>query len=557
LPQNKQDFYHMKNEQQEDNTNSNRRKFLSQVGGVIAATVALGAVSVSAQTPEKGEVDGDDNSRHSLQNRRRNNARKIRRDAAHERFEETANHHPTNGDENLYANKIGNYSKTMPHDANGVVAGYAYNALLNAMQTGNPTDFDAIPQGGTAKQANPQGALAFSLDSADSNALTIAVPPAYASETEAAEMAEVYWQAVTRDVSFADYATDATIGSAVNDLNRFARFSGVTRNSIFRGQSSGDLVGPYISQFLYKPIPQGPRVVEQKLKVPVANVNFMTNYSEWLNVQNGFAPTGAFAFDPTTRFIRNGRDLGEWVHRDYSFQGFLDAALILLSFGGGALADTNPYKTSVNQGGFVQFGGPHVLDMVSRAGLLGLKAAWFQKWSVHRRLRPEAFAGDVHNKLVSGAVRPIHPKLLSSPVLPLIFNQTGSYLLPMAFAEGSPAHPAFPSGHATIAGACTTILKAFFKESFVVPNSVVPSPDGLSLTQFAGTLTVGNELNKLAANISIGRDTAGVHWRSDGIEGMNLGEEVAISLLKDYKETYNENFAGFTFTRFNGSSITI
>jgi membrane-associated phospholipid phosphatase len=552
----------MKNEQQEDNTNSNRRKFLSQAGGVIAATVALGAIGVSAQVSEKGEFEttkenSDDAARHSRHNRRRNKAKRIRQEAAQERFQETVTNHPNNGDENLYANKIGNYSKALPHDANGAVAGYAYNALLNAMQTGNPADFDAIPQGGTAKQVTPQAAFAFSLDSADSNALPLAVPPAYSSETEGAEMAEVYWQAVTRDIPFADYGTDATIGAAVTDLNRFARFGGVTRNSIFRGQSAGDLSGPYISQFLYKPIPQGPRVVEQKLKVPVGGINFMTNYSEWLNVQNGFAPTGAFAFDPTTRFIRNGRDLGEWVHRDYSFQGFLDAALILLSFGGGALADSNPYKTSINQGGFVQFGGPHILDMVSRAGLLGLKAAWFQKWSVHRRLRPEAFAGDVHNKLVNGTARPIHPKLLASPVLPLIFNQTGSYLLPMAFAEGSPAHPAYPSGHATIAGACTTILKAFFKESFVVSNPVTPTGDGLSLTPFAGTLTVGNELNKLAANVSIGRDTAGVHWRSDGIEGMNLGEEVAISLLKDYKETYNENFAGFTFTRFNGASITI
>jgi hypothetical protein len=142
-------------------------------------------------------------------------------------------------------------------------------------------------------------------------------------------------------------------------------------------------------------------------------------------------------------------------------------------------------------------------------------------------------------------------------VLPLVNSQYGSYLLPMAFPEGSPTHPAYPAGHATISGACTTILKAFFKESFVVPSPVQPSSDGSTLNTYSGTLTVGGELNKLASNISIGRDTAGVHWRSDGIEGMNLGEEVAISLLKDYKETYNENFAGFSFTRFNGSPITI
>jgi PAP2 superfamily len=550
----------MKNIETESEMKSDRRKFLGQVSGAIAASIAIGTVGVSAQSSEKGKLENVEKGGEfgpQSHNSRRNRARKIRREAAQERFSETVSNHPDNGDEDRYANKIGSYSKAIPHDGNGLVMPSAFAALVNAMESGEPADFDAIPMGGTVRQVSPQAALAFSLDSADSHAVPIAVPPAYASENQGAEMTELYWQAVTRDVLFSDYATDSLIGQAVTDLNRFSRFSGVTRSSVFRGQTPGDLVGPYISQFLYKPIPQGPRVVEQKLRVPVSNVNFMTNYSEWLNVQNGLAPSGVFTFDPTTRFIRNNRDLGEWVYRDYSFQGFLEAALICLSFGGGALADSNPYKTSINQAGFVQFGGAHILDMVSRAGLLGLKAAWFHKWSVHRRLRPEAFAGDVQNKLISGASRPIDAKLLASPVLPLLFSQNGSYLLPMAFAEGSPTHPAYPAGHAAIAGACTTILKAFFKESFVVPSPVVPSSDGLSLTPFAGPLTIGNELNKLAANISIGRDAAGVHWRSDGIEGMNLGEAVAISLLKDYKETYNENFAGFTFTRFNGTSITI
>ena len=71
-----------------------------------------------------------------------------------------------------------------------------------------------------------------------------------------------------------------------------------------------------------------------------------------------------------------------------------------------------------------------------------------------------------------------------------------------------------------------------------------------------GNLTVDNELNKLAANISIGRDTAGVHWRSDGIEGMNLGEKVAITMLENYKDTYNEVFAGFTIRKFDGTNVS-
>ena len=102
------------------------------------------------------------------------------------------------------------------------------------------------------------------------------------------------------------------------------------------------------------------------------------------------------------------------------------------------------------------------------------------------------------------------------------------------------------------------MLKAFFNESFVIPNPVEASADGLSLTSYSGTpLTVGGELNKLAANVAIGRDTAGVHWRTDGIEGMNLGEAVAIGILQDYSTTYNEAFQGFSLTKFDGTTITI
>ena len=38
--------------------------------------------------------------------------------------------------------------------------------------------------------------------------------------------------------------------------------------------------------------------------------------------------------------------------------------------------------------------------------------------------------------------------------------KNGAYFLPQAFPEGSPQHPSYPQGHATIAGACVTILKA-------------------------------------------------------------------------------------------------
>ena len=102
------------------------------------------------------------------------------------------------------------------------------------------------------------------------------------------------------------------------------------------------------------------------------------------------------------------------------------------------------------------------------------------------------------------------------------------------------------------------MLKAFFDEAHVIPAPVVMSPDGLSLVPYKGAaLTVGGELNKLASNISLGRDVAGVHWRSDGIEGLKLGEVVAMKVLTQLRTTYPEHFDGFRFTRFDGSNITI
>ena len=102
------------------------------------------------------------------------------------------------------------------------------------------------------------------------------------------------------------------------------------------------------------------------------------------------------------------------------------------------------------------------------------------------------------------------------------------------------------------------MLKAFYNEAFVIPSPVVASADGTTLLPYAaGPLTVGNELNKLASNISLGRDATGVHWRTDGFEGMHLGEAAAIALLQDMRRTYNEPFTGYTLTKFDGTPITI
>jgi len=505
----------------------------------------------------------------------------LRRDRAKAQRDLPLPDHLTNGDEDAYAKKIGNFSKGLPHNALGEVDLAAYDALVMACATGAPSDFEAIPMGEPdlskrRKLVNPQAGLAFDLSGADSHHLAMPAPPAFASAEQAGEMVENYWMALTRDVPFSMYATHALTNAAVTDLNKLSEYSGpkvngkVTTGTLFRGLTAGDLSGPFLSQLMLKSARFGAEVIEQKIQTTVPNVDYMTTYDKWLEVQRGVKQPPN-TFDPTRRYIRNGRDIGQYVHIDVLFQGYFDACLILaepLATGGvGApLNPGNPYATSRNQEGFGLFGPPHIKGLLGEAAVQALKAVWYQKWFVHRRMRPEVFAGRIHNHLKHpvDAPYPIHADVLNSAALAQVQSRYGgAALLPMAFTEGSPLHPSYGAGHATVAGACVTILKWFFDETAPVgdPMEADPATNGTTLRAYtgpdAGALTVGGELNKLAANIGIGRNLSGVHWRSDYAASLRLGEAVAIAILGDFRETVNEDFAGCTFTTFDGMRIMV
>jgi len=540
-----------------------RRDFLKKAGstGALAATLGTGltgGIFASADVDAK-QIESQQ------PNRRRSQAFRLRKDAARSYLFERNFTQYSNGDEDLYDDKRASFSKCLPHNDLGEVELDAYAKFLAALDSGSSAAFEAIPLSPIAsrKLANPQAAYAFDMIGTDSHATDLHPAPAFASAEMAAELGEVYWQALTRDIPFRDFDINPDIAAAIDDLNNFSAMLGpkenglVTATTLFRGGVPGDLIGPYISQFLWHDIPYGPTTIVQRYQVPLAGENFMIDYDEWLAIQRGASPVTSISFDTTPRYISNGRAMGEYVHKDVVFQAFFNTALIIASYGPDALAPENPYLNSNTQAGFVTFGLPHLLDFVVKAARVGLEGAWFHKWLVHRRLRAEVFAARVENQLNGSKHYAIHPDILNSAAVETLFNINGNQLLPQAFPEGSPTHPAYPAGHSVLAGACATMLKAFFNEDFVIPNPVEAAVDGLSLDAWLGNdLTLGHEINKLASNISVGRCMAGVHYRTNSF-GIQIGEEQAIGILRDYSKTYNERFNGFSLTKFDGQRIRI
>lgn len=469
---------------------------------------------------------------------------------------------PNNGDEALYANKMANFSKGLPHDSLGNVDLDAYNAMLAAINSGASSDFDEIPMGSnpSVKLTNPQAALAFDLEGADPFALGMLPPPTFDSAQQAGETVELYCMALMRDVSFSDYGTSPLATSACSYLNACSDFRGpkilgsVTPATLFRGKLSGSMTGPFISQFLYQPFHYGAVNVDQKSRQTTVDADYATTFSDWLQLQNG--ATTVQPSWPSVRYMINGRDLAEWVHMDALYQGYHHALLYLLGIGCPANVG-NPYNSNATQVGFGTLGGPDILALLPEVSSRALKAAWNQKWCVHRRTRPDGFCSRVHLTKTAITSDPIHTDLLNSGVLTDVYNKWNSYLLPLSYIEGSPTHPSYPAGHATVAGACVTLLKAWFDTSGNIPNPVQPNSTGSLLLPYMGTLNILDELHKLACNISTGRNFAGIHYRCDMDESLLLGEEICISVLRDRKPLYNENFAGFTFTKFDGTVITV
>ena len=499
-----------------------------------------------------------------------------------------------NGDAATFTDFSCSYSKGLLHDSLGIPNAAAMASLKNAFATGKPTDFASIlvgtPGGGPNSKLNgPQVALAFDLQGLDSHATVIPPSPGVASAQTAAEQVEHYWGALLADVPFTDYATNALVGQAVTDMNNMSFLSStannqfpypVTRQNLFRGQfvpGDGNVMGPYISQFMVQPTSFGSQPLSQQHKVflPVGGggSDYMTSVSEYQLVQNGGDSGLPLIFDPTPRYLRNGRDLAAYTRVDVLYQGYFVAFLVLAGLGA-APNPGNPYVGSLTQKAFATLGGPDAAATLAEMATRALKASWFHKWIKDLRMRPEEYGALVHARKTSASPMPqaaaaLHSDVLNSAALPLINSTYGTYLLPQAFPEGSPTHPCYPTGHGTVGGACITALKFFFKGSQKIRPLLTaagrdvyePSTDGLSLNTYTGAdannLDINGELNKLAYNVSFGHGIhAGIHFRSSTYWSILLGEQVALSVLRDRARSYNEPFT-ISITKFDGTTAII
>lgn len=520
-----------------------------------------------------------------------------------------------NGD-GQWADGSGLYAKALAQKNEGVPDPLALAAFLADIDRGKratslpiaPDLFEpaGVFSGGTTKQNGPQASFAAQPVGGQSKSFWTGAPPAVGELDYAVELAELYWASLLRDLPFTAFKGHAIVDAAINDLNgHLSNYRGpvdpttkkITSDLLFRGglpagkrrlpngqidpaaYFQDEMAGPYVSQFCIWPTSFGAQQIDQKMQTYAAGQDYMTDLPSWYTVQRGKPPARSVTTDPMRRYMHNGRALAAFTRQDELYQAYFIAYLVLRTW----QVPPNPglpYTQYKNQQPFGTFGGPDIAATLAAVAKAALNAVWYQKWVVHLRQRPEAGGGLVHLWKTGAANLPKASANFSN--IAGILNQSvqmsaakyskpsaktdkeRTFLLSQAFPEGSPPHPAYPTGHGTVAGACITALKFFFDCDQRVTNFIepmTPAPDGLSLVPYtrtdANNLTINGELHKLAHNISFGHGIhAGIHWRSDTDESILLGEQIALSFLGAQIKQYPEKCAGITITKMDGTVLT-
>lgn len=440
------------------------------------------------------------------------------------------------------------YSKGLPHDSNGFVDKSAYCKYVNALINQNIDELNCLPKGGSLKQVDPSAP--FVLNYGINN---LGEVPKLDSATYAANLIEIYNMAFCRDVSFSDYATSPIIVNSINSMSQLSNYEGppITNNTIFRGMSQGDVIGPHVSQFLYSSYVEGGTNTYDQKKITYGPENFMTTLANAVSVQNG---TILESFGPTlpARYIINGRDLAIALHKDEPYQLFYKTALILYSMG---IPQNPELPNNANIGPFINFGKVDVFSALGEVTRLAGLACWCHK-NKALFLRPEEGGIITERYRLNIPNNPtINEEIYNNPILTSIFTSNNNHLLPQAYPEGSPLHPSWPSGHATFAGAQSIIIKFFFKTSDSM-TLMTPDATGSALIPSGFISTIRGEIDKLVSNCGMGRCWGGIHYRIDIIKGIKLGEKIAINFLKKHVMSYPQKVK-VHIKRYGGKTVVI
>ena len=479
------------------------------------------------------------------------------------------------------------FSKTLFHEANGMVLKSDIKKVVKCLK-GTSDDLNNIPLHGSSVRKFEGIVAGNSINHMDINRQSPPTVTPYDVDSKKSifEIMEVYGMSTLRDVPFETSDPKKTsLLTALNDTafdeSRTAPIeeeeSTITEKSLLRGNGKDELVGPYVSQLLYLPFNYGNLTIDQKFKVE-DDQSDSTTLVKWYEIQNGITP-GGVNDSGQFKYIYTPRVLGSVVHNDPLYQFYYNAALIM--YQNGCVPESWESDTTT---AWTSTGPPDILAALAHVSLGALRVAWHNKWK-YMVIRPEVMAYRIHHGLLVDTDIPdktpgYRTMLNNIPATSFTFLDTyvkpdaNTYLLKGQYPEGSPTHPSFPAGHAVVAGACVTVLKAMVKchegtdkiKWIAEPRTDAKhSLDGDVLVTYSegdeSKMTLVGELNKLASNVALGRDWAGVHYRADGDKGLLLGEKYAIGYLqmkaREYYESKNSMFNGWTLEKFSGELVKV
>ena len=467
-----------------------------------------------------------------------------------------------------------------------------YSKFIEAMRTRNQTLLNQV-YASSSKLVDAHCIFDVELEGKYKSSFVIPPAPSITSLTTTAEILEVYVMALLRNYNFhildpecifyddipmeAKTYLDTLIGylnlPGIKGLLPYQHFDSnhnITKDTLFRGIARGDVIGPYVSQFFYYETAIGNLKLEQKYQCLDLSENIVPDISnsryyfgkteQYFNeIWNGGLKS--FSIQTKTKYMTTILDLAMYINRDQIWEAIFVTASLFLSRGIPIGFHTKSRSPVFSR--FINLGPVDLYNLMIRATKLAMNATWVWKWS-QLRPRPEEMAYQIHlAKAHNDSTINFPEELLNNPILQEIATKNnGKYLMPLGYSQGSPFHPSYPGGHATIAGAMATIMKAWFNCDCLIP-AVVPDMTGNNLVMYKlknnndiQYLRIEDELEKLVTNCSHSRNMAGIHYRSDTEVGISIGEQAAISVLEDEVNKYSDEIA-FRFRKRSGEVVTI